>query len=44
VCSSDLQRLQCDLAGMPTLMRIHDACMALAAFRDAAPANQPDAE
>jgi len=41
---ANAQRLQCDLAGMPTLMRIHDACMALAAFRDAAPAKPADAD
>jgi len=38
------QRLGCDMSGMPTIMRIHDACMALDAFQQAAPANQPDAE
>lgn len=38
------QRFNCDLSAMPTVMRIHDACMALDAFARAAPANQPDAE
>lgn len=41
---ANAQRLQCDLSGMPTLMRIHDACLALEAFMHASPANQPDAE
>jgi maleylacetoacetate isomerase len=38
------QRLNCDLSGMPTVMRIQAACMALDAFEKAAPAQQPDAE
>jgi maleylacetoacetate isomerase len=38
------QRLSCDLSGMPTLLRIRDACMKLDAFIDAAPERQPDAE
>lgn len=38
------QRFECDLSGMPTIMRIHDACNALDAFQKAAPGNQPDAE
>ena len=38
------KRLDCDLSGVPTVMRIHDACMALDAFQRAAPAAQPDAE
>ena len=41
---ANAQRLDCDLSGMPTIMRINDACMALDAFADAAPARQPDAE
>jgi maleylacetoacetate isomerase len=41
---ANAQRLNCDLSGMPTMMRINDACLALAAFADAAPARQPDAE
>ena len=38
------QRMACDLSAMPTIMRIHAACMELDGFIDAAPANQPDAE
>lgn len=38
------QRFDCDLSEMPTLMRIHDACLALDPFIHAAPVNQPDAE
>lgn len=41
---ANAQRLDCDLSNMPTIMRIHDACLALEAFADAAPARQPDAE
>lgn len=41
---ANAQRLNCDLSGMPTVMRINDACLALDAFIKAAPANQPDAE
>lgn len=41
---ANAQRLNCDLSAMPTIMRIHDACMALEAFVKASPANQPDAE
>lgn len=37
-------RVDCDLAPYPTIRRIHDACQHLAAFQDAAPARQPDAE
>lgn len=37
-------RFQVDMAPYPTINRIHDACMALPAFADAAPAKQPDAE
>lgn len=37
-------RFKCPLAPYPTVRRIHDACMALEAFRCAAPENQPDAE
>jgi len=36
--------LQCDLSAMPTILRINAACMALESFRQASPANQPDAE
>jgi maleylacetoacetate isomerase len=41
---ANAQRMNCDLSGMPTLMRINDACLALDAFATAAPAHQPDAE
>lgn len=41
---ANAQRLNCDLSAMPTIMRIHDTCMALEAFVKASPANQPDAE
>jgi maleylpyruvate isomerase len=37
------QRFNCDLSAYPTIMRINDACMALDAFKDAVPENQPDA-
>jgi maleylacetoacetate isomerase/maleylpyruvate isomerase len=37
------QRFECDMAGYPTLMRIHDACMDLDAFQRASPARQFDA-
>jgi maleylpyruvate isomerase len=33
-----------DLGAYPRVMRIYDACMAIPAFADAAPARQPDAE
>jgi maleylacetoacetate isomerase len=38
------QRFSVDLAAYPTVMRIHQACMALPAFELAQPAKQPDAE
>ncbi len=38
------QRMKCDLSHVPAVMRVFDACMALDAFRAAAPAVQPDAE
>jgi maleylacetoacetate isomerase len=38
------RRVDCDLSGMPTLLRIFDACMVLDAFDRASPARQPDAE
>lgn len=41
---ANAQRLSCDLSGMPTIMRINEACLALDAFARAAPAVQPDAE
>ncbi len=41
---ANAQRLNCDLSPMPTIMRINEACLALDAFKKAAPASQPDAE
>ena len=38
------QRFDCDLSGMPTILRINANCLALPAFARAAPALQPDAE
>ncbi len=38
------QRMNCNLSAMPTILRINEACMKLAAFVDASPAHQPDAE
>ena len=38
------QRMQCDLSGMPTILRINEACLQLDAFAKASPAQQPDAE
>ena len=38
------RRFNCDLSGYPRLLAIEEACAALAAFRDAAPERQPDAE
>ncbi|MBS27607.1 MAG: maleylacetoacetate isomerase [Alphaproteobacteria bacterium] len=38
------QRFGCDMSSYPTAMRINDACLDEAAFRDALPENQPDAE
>jgi len=37
-------RFEVDMAPYPTLCRINDACLELAAFADAAPDVQPDAE
>lgn len=37
-------RFNVDMSPYPTLNRIHDACMEIPAFTDAAPARQPDAE
>jgi maleylpyruvate isomerase len=37
------RRYGCDLSGLPTIMRIYENCTAQTAFRQAAPANQPDA-
>ena len=36
-------RFECDLNGYPTILRINEACLKLAAFEDAIPENQPDA-
>lgn len=41
---ANAQRLNCDLSGMPTIMRINQNCLALDAFANAAPEKQPDAE
>jgi len=38
------QRFGCDLSAFPTALRINEACLEEAAFRDALPENQPDAE
>ena len=38
------RRVDVDLARYPTLARIHENCMRLAAFADQAPERQPDAE
>jgi maleylacetoacetate isomerase len=38
------KRFDCDLTSFPTVMRVFDACMKLAAFDAAQPAKQPDAE
>ena len=38
------QRFGCDLSAFPTAVRINDACLERAPFRDALPENQPDAE
>lgn len=38
------QRFGCDLSPFPTVLRINETCVAEAAFRDAFPENQPDAE
>jgi maleylacetoacetate isomerase len=37
-------RFKCDFSGVPTVMRIYEACNQLDAFKKAAPPNQPDAE
>jgi maleylpyruvate isomerase len=37
-------RFNVDMGAYPTISRIRDACMEIAAFADAAPARQPDAE
>jgi maleylacetoacetate isomerase len=41
---ANARRVALDTAAFPTLLRIEAACLALAAFADAAPALQPDAE
>lgn len=41
---ANAQRFNCDLSSVPAIMRIHDACLMLDAFANAAPARQPDAE
>ncbi len=38
------QRFDCRLDHVPTVMRIHQHCLALPAFADSVPALQPDAE
>lgn len=38
------RRFGCDLSGYPALLGIERRCQELAAFRDAAPEHQPDAE
>ncbi|MBK9607431.1 MAG: maleylacetoacetate isomerase [Betaproteobacteria bacterium] len=40
---ANARRVTLDLAVFPTLLRIEEACNALPAFADAAPARQPDA-
>lgn len=41
---ANAQRVQLPLDAWPTLRRIHERCLQLRAFADAAPAAQPDAE
>ena len=41
---ANAQRMQCDLSGMPTIMRINTACLEFEPFAAASPARQPDAE
>lgn len=38
------RRLNCDLSGMPTLLRITENCAQVEAFAQAEPSKQPDAE
>ena len=38
------QRFNCDMSPYPHLMRVFETCNALAAFADAHPSRQPDAE
>ena len=41
---ANAERLNCDLSGCPTILRINAHCLSLPAFADAMPARQPDAE
>jgi maleylpyruvate isomerase len=41
---ANARRFGCDLAKYPVLLEIEKSCMALAAFADATPEKQPDAE
>ena len=41
---ANARRVNADLSGMPTLLRIDENCQALPAFQQAAPGAQPDAE
>ena len=41
---ANARRVNTDLSGMPTLLRIDENCQALPAFQQAAPKAQPDAE
>ncbi len=41
---ANARRLNCPLDGYPTLLRAEAAALALPAFRDTAPENQPDAD
>lgn len=41
---ANAQRFDCDFSVLPTVARINEACLALDAFANAAPARQPDAE
>lgn len=38
------RRFDCDMTPYPTIQRIHEACMEIPAFAEAAPERQPDAE
>ncbi len=41
---ANASRFKVDLAAFPTILRINDECLKLAAFQKAAPERQPDAE
>lgn len=41
---ANARRLNCDLSGMPTLLRIVENCAGVDAFAQAEPSRQPDAE